>query len=111
MKRLGFLSRFGAAVIAASLYPIDFVLRHMKTQKDVHQIIYDIIEPYKFEQTWSPSIKEEIEQALSPLESRVVVDPTRTLDSKVEIFYRLPTDEPATFRRIEIGMELETINV
>jgi len=109
MKRLGFLGRFGAAVIAASLYPVDFVLRYtgkLMTQEEVHQIIYDIIEPYTFEQTWSPSIKEEIEQALSPLESRVVVDPTHILDSKVHIYYRLPTDEPVTFRHAEIGMVL-----
>ena len=81
----------------------------MKTKEEVHQIINDIIEPYIFESTWSPNIKAQIEEALSPLECRVFVEPTYTLDSKVEIFYRLPTDEPATFRRIEIGMELTDV--
>lgn len=80
-----------------------------KTQKEVHQIINDIIEPYIFEHTWSPSLVVELQEALSPLECRVFVRPTYTLDSKVEIFYRLPTDEPATFRHIEIGMELTDV--
>lgn len=80
-----------------------------KTKEEVHQIISEIIDPYRFEAAWSPSIKEEIEQALSPLECRVFVKPTSPLNSKVEIFYKLPDDEPATFRHIEIGMELTDV--
>ncbi len=81
----------------------------MKTKEEVRQIINDIIDPYRFETMWSPNIKAQIEEALSPLECRVFVEPTLTLDSRVEIFYRLPDDEPATFRRIEIGIELTDV--
>lgn len=119
MKRLGFLSSFGAAVIAASLYPVDFVLRYvgrLQTKEGVHQIIEDIFHPYIFQPFGSSlpsSLAEEMEQALSPLDCRVVVDSTiPLLDSpKVQIFYRLPTDKPATFRHAQIGIELETITL
>ena len=72
----------------------------MKTQKEVHQIISDIIERSP------PNIQADLEEALSPLECRVIVEPTYTPNSKVEIFYRLPTDAPATFRHIELEMGL-----
>jgi len=71
----------------------------MKTKKEVHQKLTELLEPYMFEEVLSPKLKDEIEQALLPLESQVnPISP----HGPVILFYRFPTDEEATFRRVEV---------
>lgn len=73
----------------------------MKTKEEVHQKLTDILEPYLFEEVLSPSLKEDIEQALLPLESRVnPISP----HGPVIMFYRFPADEQGTFRRVEVAL-------
>ena len=71
----------------------------MTTKAEVHQKLTDILEPYLFEEVLSPNLKEEIEQSLLPLESRV--NPISPY-GPVIVWYRFPTDEKATFRCVEV---------
>lgn len=73
----------------------------VKTKEEVHQKLTELIEPHLFGTVLPPSLKEEIEQALQPLESKV--NPISPY-GPVIVFYRFPTDEKATFRRIEVAV-------
>jgi len=76
----------------------------VKTKEEVHQKLTELLEPYLFEKVLSPSLKEEIEQALQPLEIRVnPISP----HGPVIMWYRFPTDEKATFRRLEVAITPE----
>ena len=73
----------------------------MNTKEEVHQKLADIVEPYlAFSGELPPTLKEEIEEALLPLESEVIPIPPRA--TTLVMFYRFPTDEKAMFRRVEM---------
>lgn len=81
----------------------------MKTKKEVHQKLTELLEPYLFEKELSPKIKEEIEQALLPLECKVT--PIAPKSRLLEMFYRFPTDETCTFRRVEVLVTPNNIQI
>lgn len=73
----------------------------VKTKEEVHQKLTELVEPHLFGTVLPPSLKEEIEQALQPLESRV--NPISPY-GPVIVFYRFPTDAEDAFRRMEIAV-------
>ena len=73
----------------------------MRTKEEVHQKLTELVEPYLFEDALHPKLKDEIEEALLPLESMAIPPPPY---GPIVLFYRFPTDEGGTFRRVEIAI-------
>ena len=72
----------------------------MNTKEEVHQELREILEPYMFGGEFPPNLKKVIEQALWPIECSVTPLPPRA--RTLELYYRFPTDEINTFRRVEV---------
>ncbi len=73
----------------------------MNTKEEVHQKLMDIVGPYlQFSGEIPPCVKEEIEEAMLPLESSVT--PIHPHATTLYMAYRFPTDEKATFRRVKM---------
>lgn len=69
MNRRGFLGRFIAGTIAASLYPVDFVLRHSR----------------KLKATWTMSIAEyEAQFADDPEYHQVIADHAQLISDDID---------------------------
>jgi hypothetical protein len=74
----------------------------MNTKEEVHQKLRNILDPFIIAGEFPPNLKEEIESAMLPIECEVIPIPPRA--RTLEMFYRFPTDEKATFRRIEVAL-------